>query len=284
MFICNTLENTSIEELHRTFLEAFSDYQVKVDVPLLELKQMLQRRGYVSKASIGAFNSDTLVGFLLNGLRNWNGKFTAYDTGTAVIKNYRNQGITSNMFLNIKQILVEMGIEQYLLEVIQSNSSAVQLYKKQGFEITRNFECFSLNNKKYNPINTYKVEHINRINESNWRELTKFWDFKPSWQNSIESINAVPDTFIYSIINIDDTIAGYGIIDKKTGDIPQIVVDKNHRRKGIGKSIFIDLMNNTESLNIKALNVDSQCTSMKDFLSNLGFERNVSQYEMALKL
>ncbi|WP_425802356.1 GNAT family N-acetyltransferase [Desulfitobacterium sp. Sab5] len=284
MFIYNTLENTSIEELHRTFLEAFSDYQVKVDVPLLELKQMLQRRGYVSKASIGAFNNDTLVGFLLNGLRNWNGKFTAYDTGTAVIKNYRNQGITSNMFLNIKQILVEMGIEQYLLEVIQSNSSAVQLYKKQGFEITRNFECFSLNNKKYNPINTYKVEHINRINESNWRELTKFWEFKPSWQNSIESINAVPDTFIYSIINIDDTIAGYGIIDKKTGDIPQIAVDKNHRRKGIGKSIFIDLMNNTESLNVKALNVDSQCTSMKDFLSNLGFECNVSQYEMALKL
>lgn len=284
MYIYNTLEKTSIEELHKTFLEAFSDYQVKVNLPLLELKKMLIRRGYVSKASIGAFYNDKLVGFLLNGLRHWNGKFTAYDTGTAVLKSFRNHGITSNMFLNIKQLLVEMGVEQYLLEVIQSNSSAVQLYIKQGFEIIRNFECFSLKNKKYEQINTYKVEHIYNINETSWRELTKFWDFQPSWQNSIESINAVSDAFIYSIIRIDDTIAGYGIIDKKTGDIPQLAVDKNHRGKGIGESIFMDLVNNTESFDIKVLNVDSQYTPMKEFLINLGLERNVSQYEMVLQL
>lgn len=284
MFIYNTLESISIEKLHKTFLEAFSDYQVKSDLPLLKFQQMLQRRGYIAKASMGAFENNTLVGFLLNGIRNWDGKLTAYDTGTGVIKTYRRHGITSNMFLNAKQILIEMGMEQYLLEVIQSNTSAVQLYKKQGFEILRDFECFNLDKNEYTPITTYRAQHINKIDETNWGELTKFWNFRPSWQNSIDSINAASDTFIYSIIRIDDRIVGYGIIDKNTGDIPQIAVDKNYRGRGIGRSIFTDLLNSTESYNIRALNVDSQCTSMKDFLLDSGFKPGLSQYEMVLKL
>lgn len=284
MFIYNTLENTRIEKLHKTFVEAFSDYQVKVDIPLIKLQQMLQRRGYVSKASIGAFNNDELVGFLLNGIRNWNGKLTAYDTGTAVIQNFRKQGITSNMILNAKETLREMGAQQWLLEVIQSNTSAVKLYKKQGFEILRDFHCYKLQKNKHNPITQYKVEHIDKIDESLWEELTKFWDFKPSWQNSIDSINALSEAFTYSIVRIDGTIVGYGIIENKTGDIPQLAVNKNYRGKGIGRSILTDLINSTESDNINFTNVDSQCTSMNDFLVKLGFENVISQHEMILKL
>lgn len=284
MFIYKTLESISMEKLHKTFLEAFSDYQVKVDISLLRFKQMLQQRGYVPSASIGAFKYNELVGFFLTGIRKWNGKLTAYDTGTAVIQTYRKQGATSNMFLNTKQLLEEMGVEQCLLEVIQSNTSAIQLYKKQGFQILREFECFNLDKNKYNKSTTYKVEHVNIINKSDWMKLMKFWDFKPSWQNSIDSIKSVSDTFIYSIIKSNDSIVGYGIIGKKTGDIPQIAVDKNHRGRGIGRSILIDLINSTESYNISVKNVDSQCISMKNFLLNLGFENNIRQYEMALKL
>ncbi|AVQ37996.1 GNAT family N-acetyltransferase [Clostridium botulinum] len=284
MFSYDTLENIGIETLHETFLNTFSDYQVKMDLPILKFQYMLQRRGYVAKASIGAFNDETLVGFVLNGVRNWDGKLTAYDTGTGVIETYRKQGITSNMLLNVRQLFKGMGVEQYLLEVIQSNTSALQLYKKQGFKILRDFECFHLDKNKYNPITTYKVEHVNTINSNDWRELTEFWDFIPSWQNSIDSINVVSDAFIYSIVRLDDNIVGYGVIDKKTGDIPQIAVNKNYRRKGIARSILTDLMKNTESYNINVINVDGESRSMKDFLLKLGFECGVSQYEMILKL
>lgn len=83
---------------------------------------------------------------------------------------------------------------------------------------------------------------------------------------------------------MDDNIVGYGVIDKKTGDIPQIAVNKNYRRKGIARSIFADLIKNTESYNINVINVDGESRSMKDFLLKLGFECGVSQYEMILKL
>ncbi len=131
MFIYDTLENIGIETLHETFLNAFSDYQVKMNLPLFKFQHMLQRRGYVPKVSIGAFNNETLVGFVLNGVRNWDGKLTAYDTGTGIIEAYRKQGITSNMLLNVRQLFRQMGVEQYLLEVIQSNTSALQLYKNK---------------------------------------------------------------------------------------------------------------------------------------------------------
>ncbi|OOM78406.1 GNAT family N-acetyltransferase [Clostridium sp. BL-8] len=284
MFIYTTLENTNLEALHNTFLDAFSDYQVKMDLSPLKFQQMLLRRGYASESSIGVFNNNILIGFLLNAIRQWNGKSTAYDTGTGIVNNYRGHGLTSNMFLNAKQLLKEIGVEQYLLEVIQTNTSAVNIYKKQGFEISRDFECFNLDKNYLTPILTYKVHHINLITKSYFRKLAEFWDFKPSWQNSIDSINAVSDNFIYSIVNIDDNIVGYGLIDKNTGDIPHIAVDKNYRCRGIGRSILTDLLNNTRSHSINVLNVDSQCYCMKDFLINLGFEQHVKQYEMVLKL
>lgn len=284
MFNYKTLENTNIELLYEAFLSAFSDYQVKIDLPFWKFQQMLQRRGYVSEISIGAFKNQMLVGFVLNGFRNWSGKLTVYDTGTGVIGEYRKQGITSNMLLNIREVLKEKEAEQYLLEVIQTNTSAVQLYKKQGFQIIRNLACFQLDKNKYNPMTTCKVEHLDKIDSTNWKQLTDFWDFTPSWQNSIDSINAEPDTFIYSVVRFDDIIVGYGIIDKKTGDIPQIAVNKNYRRKGIARSIVTDLLKNTESYKISALNIDDQSKSTKDFLMILGFEYVVGQYEMVLKL
>lgn len=284
MIIYNTFENMDIKNLHNTFLDAFSDYQVKMDLPLLKFQQMLLRRGYIPKASIGAFNNNILVGFVLNAIRQWNGKSTAYDTGTGVVKSHRTNGITTNMFLNGKQLLKEIGVEQYLLEVIQSNTSAVSLYEKQGFEIIRDFECYILDKNNFTSMPTYEVEHINSINENCFQELTNFLDFKPSWQNSIDSINAVSDNFLYSIVKMDDIIVGYGIIDKNTGDIPQIAVCKNYRCQGIGRTILADLLNSTKSCSISVLNVDSQCDSMKDFLVNLGFKQHVKQYEMVLKI
>lgn len=284
MFNYKILDNTNIETLHEAFLNAFSDYQVKIDLPLWKFQGMLRRRGYDPEISIGAFKNEALVGFVLNGFRNWDGKLTVYDIGTGVIGEYRKQGVTSNMLLNIRELLKEKGVEQYLLEVIKSNTSAVELYKKQGFESIRDLACFALDKNKYNPVTTCKVEHVDRINSTEWERLINFWDYTPSWQNSIDSINAASETFIYSIVRFDDIITGYGIIDKKTGDIPQIAVNKNYRRKGIARSIVTDLLKNTESYKASVLNVDDQSNTMKNFLLELGFEHSVSQYEMVLEL
>lgn len=281
MFSYKILNETSIEMLHEAFVDAFSDYQVKVDLPISKFQEMLQRRGYVAEISMGAFVNEKLVGFVLNGLRMWNGKLTVYDAGTGVIGEYRRQGVTSNILSNIKSVIKEKGVEQYLLEVLKPNESAVKLYKNQGFEIERELECFQLDKTQYSPIINHNVDHVNDLDLNN---LKHFWDFSPSWQNSIDSINAASEKFIYSVVRVDNTIVGYGIIDKKSGDIPQIAVDKNFRGKGIGRSIITDLIKNTENSKISVLNVDGQDQALQNFLLKLGFKNIVTQYEMVFKI
>ena len=280
MYTYKTLENISIETIHKAFVEAFSDYQVKMDLPIWKFENMLIRRGFTPELSMGAFKDDQLVGLVLNGLRDWNGKPTVYDLGTGVIGEYRKQGITSNILTKIKELLKEREIKQYLLEVLQINTSAVTLYQKQGFEIVRNFLCFRLDKKNYNHESSWKVEHLQRISPDDWKVFETFWDYKPSWQNSIDSINAVSDSFHYSVVSINGITVGYGVIDKRTGDIVQLAVSKNDRCKGIGRSIMTDLLNHSEPGTAGILNVDDRDNNMKEFLIKFGFEESVSQYEM----
>lgn len=281
MIYYNPLNNVEIETIYKTFLCAFNDYVVPLNLPYLQFKNMLKRRGYNPNISIGAFEHNRLVGIVLNGQRNWNGKKTAYDLGTGVNADFRKQGITTNLIQFAQKEFCGEGIEQYLLEVITSNTAAVQLYKKNGFMIQREFQCYQLERKFCTQDVFYTVDHVSKLD---WGQVKDFWDFRPSWQNSIESVEALSESFIYSIVCKNNAIVGYGIIDKETGDIPQIAVDKNWRRKGIGSSLIVDLVHHTNAHKIKLLNVQDQSNSIEQFLLKVGFENSVRQYEMLLKL
>lgn len=277
-----TLEGIDIETLHKAFLNAFKDYQVNMEIPLSKFNDLLISRGYNSEISMGAFENGDLIGFVFNGLRKWNEKPTAYDTGTGVISEYRKQGITSNLMLNIKDLLKSKGIHQYLLEVIKTNTNALELYKKQGFEIVREFECYRIEKNNFEASEDYIIFQ-KQIYHDDYNQFSELWDFNPSWQNSIDSIGAKKDKLYCINVKLNDEVVGYGIIDKITGDIPQLAVHRNYRRRGIAKSIINDLIINTDSNKISVLNVDKNST-MAHFLHNLSFEHFIDQYEMMLTL
>lgn len=284
MFEYRTLEGVDIEDIHQAFVYAFSDYQVKMDLPLWKLQNMLRRRGYVAEKSMGVFKDGMLVGFILNGCRMWADKRTVYDLGTGVIPEQRKKGLTTKLFQKVQEQLRAENIEQYLLEVIQQNTAAYELYSKKGFEITRTFSCYKLQKSQYKPQNVYKVEKTSAFSDAQWMELKKFWDFEPSWQNSIESVCAASEDFDFFTVCIEGAVVGYGIIERKTGDIPQLAVDRNHRHKGIGGSIMSELVNSTEADRVAVLNVDDSSKVTKDYLCELGFEHYVDQYEMIMDL
>ncbi|SHO48361.1 GNAT family N-acetyltransferase [Anaerocolumna xylanovorans] len=281
MILYETLDKISNETLHQTFVEAFSDYQVKIDLPYWKFQQMIQRRGYNPEISAGAFKNQKLVGFALTGLRSWNGKTTAYDIATGIIPECRRQGITSNILAHIKNLLKEKQVEQYLLEVIKTNQPALELYQKQGFQIQREFSCFQLNKNKFIQGGTWEAEKVNRID---FQQVEDFWDCQPSWQNSAASVEALLEAFTCFVVRLDDAIAGYGIIDKKTGDIPQIAVSKSCRGKGIASSIMAELVKTAESERIAVINIETPQNPIENFLTQLGFESHVGQYEMLMKL
>lgn len=277
MITYQALTETSLDTLHAAFTAAFSDYQVKLDLPFWKFTRMLKRRGYDATLSIGAFQDGQLIGFVLNGVRDWQGKPTAYDLGTGVIATYRQQGLTSKMLAELQTVLHARQVGQYLLEVITTNTAAVALYQKQGFSVQRHFACYRMDKTAYVPQTNCPVEALPVLPVE---DLTALGDFPPSWQNAAASISAVQEVFHYAVVKRDGRIIGYGVIDRETGDIPQLAVQTEYRRQGVGRSILTELVNHTTAESISILNVDEQALTLRAFLQTAGFTCFVSQYEM----
>ena len=49
-----TLENTDSVCIYEAFTQAFSDYQVSVDMPFKSFETMLKRNGFMPAVSVGA--------------------------------------------------------------------------------------------------------------------------------------------------------------------------------------------------------------------------------------
>lgn len=284
MITYKTLEGTCMEVLYQSFLKAFSDYQVNINMPIDRFISMLERRGYVPELSVGAFEGNKMVGFVLNGIRSWDKKLTAYDCGTGVIPDYRKKGISSGIFSEVMDILRKNKIEQYLLEVIQTNTPAVELYKKIGFCISRSFSCYCLQKPEaFNSIEDGNLQVVDLANIK-WSIFKNFWDFSPSWQNSIDSILVHPHHYIAILFKEGDDIKGYGIINKYSGDIPQFAVCKSSRNEGIGQRILKGLLSLNEGKKATVINVEHGYYSVTNLLTKLGFEKFAEQYEMVLKV
>lgn len=280
------LTGFKIEIIHEAFSRAFSDYVVPFDMTVAQLRYMIERRGCDLELSFGAFDSDHLIGFTLNGIGQWNGRLTAYDTGTGIVKEYRKQGIAARMFRESLPVLREHKIKQYLLEVIRSNTSAFELYKKAGFKITRMFDFYVSTEDKLNIRNIdlpagFKTEEIKN---PDWKMLETFHDFNPSWQNSIDSINRKSEYFRIMGIFEAEVPAAYGIIETHTGDIPQLAVAKNYRRRGLATILLKSLLKLSETRTVKIINSDLSCEPFRKFAASVNLEPGAGQFEMILEL
>lgn len=287
MYIYSTLENTSVQTLFLAYLQAFEDFPSTKNVSIESFQNMLQIRGYIPEISLGAFEKSNhiLTGFTLNGFRTWNGKSTVYDILSGTVPSYRRQGIANTMFEKLRVLLRQKYAEQYLTEVKKENTAAIELYKKQGFEIRRGLSSFKLKKENLNKTTSAcKIEYFTEIKQNEWEQLKSFWEFQPSWQNSISSINAVKGIMNYALVCLDNNIIGYGVVDKNTGDIPRLAIHKDYRRKGIAGSIVSALFEKVAMNQLNIHNVDDAYDGMKLFLLKLGFEKTISQYEIVLTL
>lgn len=281
------LESEDSDAIYDTFLEAFSDYQVKIQMSKKQFDAMNIRRGLKYEFSVGAFDdSNEMVGLLLTGLDLWEGKSTAYDMGTGVIPKFRRKGIGDSMVDFLLPALRQAKVKQYLLEVIRSNEKAYSLYKKKGFKETREFECFKANPVRLKTKNIKRKNlTIEEIKKPAWNIFEAFWDFRPSWQNSSNSMKRCQKEKIVLGVFHKNQLRGYGILYPDSGEITQIAVDKDARRRGIGSLLIREIAERAEKAEtLFILNVEKSSKETISFLKEANFENFIGQYEMILKL
>ncbi len=277
-----TLKSVSPVAIHQAFVDAFADYVVDIPMPYPAFREMMVRRGVQYSASMGAFDGGRLVGFVLNGLRPWNGELTCYDSGTGVLPSHRGRGLSTAMLEALLPVLHRLGVTQYLLEVIKANEPAFNIYQKAGFEIVRSLSCYEINRSalRFGTQDDSLSAKLVHNREWDWEQLRRFWQFEPSWQNSIDSVMAGWNDFVNIHLMVDNTPVGYGIVHQTSGDIPQFAVSRELRRQGLGQRLFKGLSESTDSKALRIINVDDTDLPTCRFIAQLGFDEMAAQYEM----
>jgi ribosomal protein S18 acetylase RimI-like enzyme len=270
-----TLETTPLAVIHAAFIEAFSDSIVPFDLPFEQLDELLTRRGFVPQLSLGGFESGRLVCFTLNAMGSWNGLPTAYDTGTGVLPTHRRRGLAAEMMRSSEDLLRAAGAVQYLLEVIEANIGAVQLYERAGFETTRELQCWTLATA---PEVRESSRSTIRFASDLPGDCGDWMDVQPSWQNTFESLARTQQPREVAIAETGSRQVGFAIAFPMTGDLPLLAVDPVFRRRGVGRALLCAVAARTSGLQI--VNIDAASEPVHRFLEASGATSTIRQFEM----
>jgi len=279
-----SLENVSNEMLFEAFQEAFKDYEMQLSQP--ELLRMLHRRGFTPELSFGAFSGEKLVSFTFNGTGRFNKHLTAYDTGTGTIEEYRGKGLASRIFEYSIPHLKGAGISRYLLEVLQHNSTAVSLYSRLGFEVSREFNYFTESSSQLR-LPSIGLDSNYKILPTGLSEkvrMSSFWDHPPSWQNSFDAVERSSKDFLILGAYKNSELVGYCIFEPGSGDITQIAVEKRYRRKGIASLLLLEAIQSNQYDSVKAINYLTDQTDFSHLMDSFGISKKGQQFEMIKQL
>jgi ribosomal protein S18 acetylase RimI-like enzyme len=274
-----SLGKTDFDTIIKASIKAFADYDIQLNAE--ETKTMWKRRGFNPDLSFAAFEGNDIISYTLNGIGFFNGMKMAYDTGTGTLKEFRGQGLATKIFEYSIPYLKTANINHYLLEVLQHNTKAVSVYRKIDFEVTREFNYFIWKNEDMkNEIKNNNACTIKLIDIEKHNEISGFWDFYPSWQNSFQSIQRASEDFISFGAFSEDKLVGYCVFEPVSRDITQIAVDKLHRRKGIASLLLKEISKLNKNVITKLVNTDVSSISIVEFLKSKNIEISGKQFEM----
>lgn len=282
---CRFLGEDYFQTLYETFTEAFSDYVNPFALTEIQFRNHLILTAVDLEHTVGCTEQGKLIGFSLNGFGRWEGRQTVYDAGTGVIPTYRRQGVSRAMFDMMLPAFQAKGIEQFLLEVITTNTGAIKLYEMLGFGRVRDLALLQCDTTISSSTQLPAGIEIRDIDTPNWELLTRFWDAKPSWQNSVDALKRSNTVKRFVGAFDGNTCLGYIVFSPKFGRIAQFAVDKNYRGRGIGTALVLAMQAETaDGFSMQVINIDKSIDTAMSFFKNRGFYERLSQHEMVLEL
>lgn len=262
--VIRPLTADDLDAAFAAFNDAFSDYVVPLTLTREQFAEMLQRRGWVPEASVAAFEDDRMIAFTLNGIEVDRG----YDSGTGVVPAHRRRGLARALMLQSIELLRARGCTSYVLEVIDSNVRAAELYRALGFVERRGLQCWRFEAQS---------SATDSLSLRSFERLSLWWDIEPAWQNTPSSI--ARSSLPHHILGDDDSYA----VVFENGDVPLLAVRPGARRKGLGTRLLQAAVAAAGQA-VRMQNVDERHEGITRFLESAGATRTVRQLEMVLAL
>jgi len=272
-----TLENIETDSIVEVLNQSFSDYIVPLQLNSAQLEFKIFSENVKLNLSVGVFSSGKLIGFMLHGLREADGKLWAYNAATGVVPNYRGQGLVGKMYDFLLPKLKVAGVEQMLLEVIVGNDAGIRAYEKMDYKVNRTLDCFS---GLVAGTEKATVAIIRDLDHFDWDTFTSFWTIKPSWQNSVTTLENSRDRCRIVGAYLKEELIGYIVYNPVSRRIHQIAVASRHRRKGVATQLVNAMIASIDPKELFIYNVDHSSSETIAFFKSFGLSSHIAQFEM----
>lgn len=281
-----SLESVRLAEIVACFNEAFSEYEVPIDMNESIMSTNFAANGVVPTVSIGAFDGSRLVGFVLNGSREIDGIRTGYDAGTGVVPSRQGHGVATKLVARSLERLRATGHRRYLLEVLENNSGAIKVYKNHGFSVKQTYNCFSIScSSLVAPINptVHAVPAAEGpLDASAESDLAAYVRYTPSWQNSGEALRAIRSSV--RVIRVRTAAGGIGIIalNGENGSLRQL--GWSGADDHAGEEVLRVTAATIGAQELRFVNIPDGAVDTNLLLTRLGAKRFVRQFQMVREL
>ncbi len=263
------LKATDLAEIVDCTLEAFKNYFVQMPASLTYWKSRHQGARVDYELSFGAFEDGKLIGFIINGIDEVDGKLTAFNTGTGVIEKYRGLKIVDQLYDFAMPYFKEKNVQQCQLEVIQENKRAIRVYERIGFEIKRNLKCFK---------GELKASNTNiDIHQTSFDKLGKV-DHYYSWDHKNIAIQILSDKYeCYGVWNEEGKSVGHFVINTEHDYLAQLETEHDD---------YESLLNGVCKISkaLRIINVDERLEERIKMFEKFGLENNINQFEMEMEV
>jgi len=267
-----SLEGVSITDIHDAFVDAFGSYEVPMSLSTAELSAMMDSRDVSPALSVGCFDADTLVGFVLVGVRDGADGRVTYDAATGVRQGHQSKGIGSGMLHALWAQLKSAGAVSFQLEVLENNTAAQSLYERHGCITTRRFVCVRTQRSpdhRLPPGWEVRSELPAGIDEALYN------GYVPSWQQATASARGA-----HVVVRAEgSTVVAYGIIQSATGSVMQIGIHPDWRSTIPVAEVVQAVASQTNAEQLRFVNIED-ASWMASALLEYGWKPFVYQREM----
>lgn len=264
------LSQTSIEEIVFAIMLSFEGYFVTMPSDNDYWAARFERARVDFSLSFGLFDNNELVGFIINGIDQYNGFKTAFNTGTGVLPKYRGQKIVDQLYQYALPYFKEANIQQCALEVIQQNDRAIRVYERIGFQTIKDYHCF----KGKLPASNYQTQ----IQSIQHPDILLKPTFPHAWDNTNRAIQIAPAAYYESYkVSYQNTIIGYFTIHSSSGYLPQFIVLQPDKLQQW--SLLFDGIAQIQR-ELKINNIDARRQHQIQALQTIGLENVINQFEM----
>ncbi|WP_342543154.1 GNAT family N-acetyltransferase [Paenisporosarcina sp. FSL H8-0542] len=125
----------NFEDALALFNKGFEGYLIPMHLTMEQFVGRFGNEGLSVELSVVAFDGNTPIGFILQGIRENDGVKISWNGGTGIIPEYRGKGVGLHLMKEAERILVENEVAIATLEALSENEPAIKLYEKCGYEI-----------------------------------------------------------------------------------------------------------------------------------------------------